>query len=78
MKVQVERNRLHGHSIGFRPQTQKLELSATLQNSITHSGSQRVKQRTEKVSFESSYSKTPQTEMLERPCRCNYSSGAVI
>ena len=43
MKVQLERNHLNGHSIGFRPQTEKLELSATLQNSITHSGSERVK-----------------------------------
>ena len=26
MKVQVERFHLNGHSIGFRPQTQKLEI----------------------------------------------------
>ena len=42
MKVVVERFHLNGHSIGFRPQTQKLE---PLQNSfiiIIHPGIERV------------------------------------
>ena len=40
MKVLLKRFHLNGHTIGFRAQTQKL---VTLQNSIKHSGSERVK-----------------------------------
>ena len=40
MKVQAESFHLNGHIIGFRPDS---KVRVTLQNSIKHSGSERVK-----------------------------------